>query len=62
MTIFSTITGFIQALALMFYVHPIHVSVTEIEFDEKAKSLEIMMRVFIDDYRPDERQLFEKSL
>ncbi|HEY3404554.1 MAG TPA: DUF6702 family protein [Ohtaekwangia sp.] len=29
--------------------HPLHVSVTEIEFDEKDKSLEIMMRIFIDD-------------
>jgi len=26
-----------------------HVSVTEIEFDEKDKALEIMMRIFIDD-------------
>ena len=50
MTIFSTISGIIQAVAFMFYVHPIHVTVTEIEFDEKAKSLEMMMRVFIDDY------------
>jgi hypothetical protein len=30
-------------------LHPIHVSVTEIEFDEKDKALEIMMRIFIDD-------------
>lgn len=30
-------------------VHPIHVSVTEIEMDEKDKRLEIMMRVFADD-------------
>ena len=29
--------------------HPMHGSVTEIEFDEKDKALEIMMRVFIDD-------------
>ena len=29
--------------------HPLHVSVTEIEFDEKDKSLEVMMRVFMDD-------------
>jgi hypothetical protein len=50
MTIFSFITGLVQALTLMFYLHPIHVSVTEIEFDEKDKALEIMMRVFIDDY------------
>jgi len=31
------------------FVHPIHVSVTEIEMDEKDKRLEIMMRVFTDD-------------
>ena len=30
-------------------LHPLHVSVTEIEYDEKEKELEIMMRVFIDD-------------
>lgn len=30
-------------------LHPIHISVTDIEFDEKAKSLEIMSRVFMDD-------------
>lgn len=30
-------------------LHPIHVSVTEIEMDEKDKRLEIMMRVFADD-------------
>jgi hypothetical protein len=38
--------------ALVFSVlslHPLHVSVTEIEYDEKDKALEIMMRVFIDD-------------
>ena len=29
--------------------HPLHVSVTEIKYDEKEKELEIMMRVFIDD-------------
>ncbi|MBL7843991.1 MAG: hypothetical protein KF846_06185 [Cyclobacteriaceae bacterium] len=29
--------------------HPIHISVTEIEFDEKEKELEIMMRIFADD-------------
>lgn len=29
--------------------HPIHVSVTEIEYDPAEKELEIMMRIFIDD-------------
>lgn len=33
----------------VFNFHPIHVSVTEIEMDEKDKRLEVMMRVFIDD-------------
>lgn len=31
------------------FVHPLHVSVTEIEMDEKDRALEITMRVFIDD-------------
>ena len=29
--------------------HPLHVSVTEIEYDEKEKELEIMVRVFLED-------------
>jgi hypothetical protein len=29
--------------------HPLHVSVTEIEFDEKEKELEIISRIFTDD-------------
>jgi hypothetical protein len=36
-------------LTILFEIHPLHVSVTEIEMDEKDKRLEIMMRVFIDD-------------
>ncbi|AYB30790.1 hypothetical protein D4L85_09450 [Chryseolinea soli] len=39
----------LQSLAFSFLVHPMHVSVTEIEMDEKDKRLEIMMRVFADD-------------
>ena len=49
MNILSIIGNTFQVLALAAYLHPLHVSVTEIEFDEKEKSLEIMMRVFIDD-------------
>jgi hypothetical protein len=40
---FSLVSVFASAL------HPIHISVTDIEFDEKAKSLEIMSRIFMDD-------------
>ena len=49
MTLFTPLTGFIHLLLLGLSLHPIHVSVTEIEFDRKQKALEIMMRVFIDD-------------
>jgi hypothetical protein len=49
MSIFTTSIGWLSITTLLFYLHPIHVSVTEIEFDEKDKALEIMMRVFIDD-------------
>jgi hypothetical protein len=45
----TTLSSCIHTLVMVFYLHPIHVSVTEIEFDEKEKSLEIMMRVFADD-------------
>jgi hypothetical protein len=48
MTLFN-INSIIQVFSLLFFLHPIHVTVTEIEFDEKEKELEIMMRVFIDD-------------
>jgi hypothetical protein len=37
------------ALIPNFELHPLHVSVTEINYDEKDKALEIMMRVFVDD-------------
>jgi hypothetical protein len=40
---------FSLAFGLLTLLHPMHVSVTEIEMDEKDKRLEIMMRVFIDD-------------
>jgi hypothetical protein len=49
MTVFISLSSFLQVLTFAFYFHPLHVSVTEIEFDEKEKALEIMMRVFIDD-------------
>lgn len=44
-----TLAAVIHVSALSLLLHPMHVSVTEIEFDEKDKALEIMMRVFIDD-------------
>lgn len=49
MTIFSGIASFVQIALLTLYLHPLHISVTEIEFDEKDKALEITMRVFMDD-------------
>jgi hypothetical protein len=36
-------------LFLLSWLHPMHVSVTEIDYNEKNKSLEIMSRIFIDD-------------
>jgi hypothetical protein len=49
MIFIASLNSFIQVLTLIFCLHPMHVSVTEIEFDEKEKELEIMMRVFVDD-------------
>ena len=40
--------------------HPLHVTVTEIEFDEKEKRLEIMMRVFADDLETTLRKHFNQ--
>lgn len=36
-------------LSILVLAHPIHISVTEIEYNEKNKSLEIVSRIFIDD-------------
>lgn len=46
---FTTLSTILQVIAFWANLHPIHVSVTEIEFDSKQATLEIMMRVFIDD-------------
>lgn len=35
--------------SLLFCLHPIHVSVTEIKHNEKVKAVEIISRIFIDD-------------
>jgi len=39
----------LHLLLIHCFLHPIHVSVTEIEYNEKNKSLEIISRIFIDD-------------
>jgi hypothetical protein len=36
-------------LLLVFWAHPVHVSVSEINFNEKEKSVQIISRIFIDD-------------
>jgi hypothetical protein len=46
--IFMSLSSLIT-VAFCLFVHPVHVSVTEIEYDQKEHALEIMMRVFIDD-------------
>jgi hypothetical protein len=45
----------------VFASHPLHVSVTEIQFDEKDKALEIMMRVFVDDLEQVMKNRYHKS-
>lgn len=39
----------ILLLGFLTAAHPLHVSVTEIGYDEKEKELEIIMRIFVDD-------------
>jgi hypothetical protein len=46
---FTQLAGFIPLLTVVSYLHPIHVSVTEVDFDRKEQSLQIMMRVFAED-------------
>jgi hypothetical protein len=41
--------AFIVQSFVMSVFHPLHISVSEIEMDEKDQRLEIMMRVFMDD-------------
>src|SRR4051812_4854791 len=36
-------------LSLVLSLHPIHVSIAEIDHNEKAKALQITLRIFIDD-------------
>lgn len=36
-------------LAFVFSLHPIHVSIAEIEHNEEAKALQITLRIYIDD-------------
>src|SRR5688572_24377124 len=43
----SVLTAWSFAFSVLY--HPMHVSVTEIEFNEKKKTLQIMTRLFIDD-------------
>lgn len=35
--------------SVLIFLHPLHISVTEITLDEKEKELEIMIRIFTDD-------------
>lgn len=36
-------------LLVFWFLHPMHVSVTEVQYNEKNKSFEIISRIFIDD-------------
>ncbi len=50
-------------LLVALFLHPIHVSVTEIEYSEKNKSLQITTRIFIDDLEASIRkQINQESL
>lgn len=55
-----------MAVILSFFLsvllaHPIHVSVTEITFDEKERELEIIARIFIDDLETSIQQAKQQS-
>lgn len=45
----NTLLAKVWLMMLPGLVHPIHISVTEIEYDTKDKALEIMTRIWIDD-------------
>jgi hypothetical protein len=42
--------AFYSKLLLLIFMHPLHVSTTEISFNAKEKSLEISCRIFTDDF------------
>jgi len=42
--------GFILISLIGGVFHPFHISITDIEFDEEAKSVEIAQKIFIDDF------------
>lgn len=45
----TILISYLQILSFIGTVHPIHISVTDIVYDENEKELEIIMRIFIDD-------------
>jgi hypothetical protein len=48
--VFSTQASLqLEACSLMQFLHPVHISVTEINYSEKDKALQIVSRLFIDD-------------
>ena len=50
-------------IRFLLFFHPIHVSVTEVEYNEKSKSLQIISRIFIDDLELSvQRQMKQESL
>jgi hypothetical protein len=50
-------------LLFLWFLHPVHVSVTEIEYSEKNKSLQITSRIFIDDLELSiQKQIKQESL
>lgn len=46
---------YLSIISVLTLLHPIHISVTEIEHDDEARSLEMVMRIFIDDLELDIR-------
>jgi hypothetical protein len=60
MKIIYTFVALIQLTSLSVFFHPMHVTVTEIEFAEKEKMLKIMMHVFIDDLELSLRNKFNQ--
>lgn len=48
-----------QYIIISLMLHPMHLSVTEIEMDDEEKRLEIMMRVFMDDLEVTLREEFK---
>ncbi|GAB4342891.1 MAG: hypothetical protein OHK0038_22880 [Flammeovirgaceae bacterium] len=60
--IFKVLFILLIGSAFTYQLHPIHISVTDIEYNQKSQSLEITHKIFIDDFEKDLEEIYQKRL